>query len=486
MALVGGELALAPMGVATDAGDFQVTYRARPLEKTEGRVRFEGSIVSARAREIAAELWPKLLPFMEGETPGPQEWPQVEGDILVEGTASIPADPEADPELSWKARAERLAVRPVDMDATFEVTGAELDGDLVTATVRAGQVSGPGLELAPRVRVELGEGSTRVTGRVTSQRLDLDLLQASLVPPVETARGNWFVGEARAAGGEMWVPPAGLSATLDLAADEVLASGHRLTAVSGSVALAGQKVEVTAIEAGLGGGSVTGVADVDYVQDPPQWSTQLSADGVPASILLAPDAPRLAEAVDTAFSGQFQFQGGLFEDPQVAMRQLSGELDLVAAAGLVRTEPVLGDQISQFVGSWAPHWQQLAFRALDANLRVEEGSVHFDRLLLSGDAEVRVGGLVTLDGRCDYRLDIVLPAAATPEVGALQPVVDLLREEDGDFPFAVRVTGPAARPKVEVDVAALRDRAEERGREAAGDALSDAAKGLLDRFKGKN
>ena len=106
--------------------------------------------------------------------------------------------------------------------------------------------------------------------------------------------------------------------------------------------------------------------------------------------------------------------------------------------------------------------------------------------MLSGDTKVRAGGTVSLEGRCDYRLDIVLPASATPDVGSLQPVVEFLRDDDGTFPFAVRVTGPARKPKVQIDFDALQSRAEERGRKEIGDAVEDAAKGLWDKLKGKN
>jgi hypothetical protein len=70
-------------------------------------------------------------------------------------------------------------------------------------------------------------------------------------------------------------------------------------------------------------------------------------------------------------------------------------------------------------------------------------------------------------------------------VGALQPVIDYLRDDDGRFPFAVDVTGPAAKPKVQVDFDALRERAEDRGRDELEDKVEDTVKGLWDKLKGK-
>ena len=79
----------------------------------------------------------------------------------------------------------------------------------------------------------------------------------------------------------------------------------------------------------------------------------------------------------------------------------------------------------------------------------------------------------------------MLPASATPDVGALQPVVDYLRDEDGRFPFTVNVTGPAAKPKVQVDFDALKKRAEEKGKDELEDKVQDTVKDLLGKFKGK-
>lgn len=480
-------LAVDPLRVSTPAGALEGSYVARPLADTDARLDLAGELDAASARQIAASLWPTLEPLLEEGATGPDQWPSVAGKVAVQLGADLPVDPAAEPRLTWQATTASLKLRPVDVDADFELRDVRLTGDAKNASWESGTVHGPGVELTPRFDVALTPEATRVTGRVDARRLDLDELQKHLAPPPETAMGNWLVGVAYAAGGEeMWVPPAELAADLDLAADEVLASGHRLQSVSGKAKLADRRLAVSDVEASLGSGRVQATADLDYNQDPPHWQTGVQARGVPASVLLAPDVPKLAGALDTDFSGDFEFAGGLTVDPKAAMQMLTGDLSLDAAAGLLRTEPVLGGEISRFVGSYAPKWKQLAFDALDAELTVKDGDVLFDRFLISGDTEVRVDGLVGLDGRCDYRLDVVLPPSATPDVGALQPVVDLLRTDDGHFPFTVKVTGPAARPSVQVDLDALRQRAEEKGRDELEDKVNDTVKGLLDKLKGKN
>lgn len=479
----GGRLDLDPLRVVTPAGELTGRYAARPLSDDDARVELAGDVQANRAMTIARELWPKLIPLMEeGATP-PDEWPGVRGAVALEVGADIPVDPEAEPRITWTARAAELTVRPIDIEADFVVTGLHATGDAENVSLREGTVTGPGMEIAPRLEVSLADGRTSVTGRIDAKTIDLDELQSRLAPPTETAMGNWFVGVAHAQQ-ELWIPPEDMSADLRITAREVLASGHRLESVEASTSLRGQKVAVRDITAGLGTGTVKGIADVDYAQVPPVWSTRIEAGGVPAAILLAPDAPKLAGALDTSLSGVITFAGQVLTNPDAATKQLTGNLSLGAAAGLLRTEPVLGSQISQFVGQYAPNWKELAFKALDAELRIDQGQVHFDRFLVTGDTEVRAGGSVGLDGRCDYRLDIVLPASATPDVGALQPVVDYLRDDDGRFPFAVNVTGPAAKPKVQIDFDALGDRAQERGKEELEGKVDDAVKGLWDKLKG--
>ncbi|RKZ13286.1 hypothetical protein DRQ32_01880 [bacterium] len=480
-----GNLQLKSMQIATPAGTLSGSYTAQPLTDNDARLDLSGGLNTAAARDLAAAMWPQLAPLAGEDATGPDEWPQVAGELQLQLGMDIPSAPDAEPRLAWSATAATLTLRPVDIEADFVLSDLQLSGDAINIAWTAGDLSGPGVDLTPRLDIALGEELTRVNGQVHARLLDLDELQAHLAPPLETARASWFVGEARAAE-EMWTPPADLAANLEFSADEVRVSGHRLTGVTGHAKLEGQQLNVSSVRAALGAGRIDAVADVDYRQEPPVFDAKVQVANVPAAVLLAPDAPKLAGALQTDFSGDFSFEGPLSSDPEAAMRALSGEISLVAAAGALQTEPVLGTEISKFMGEYAPKWQRLAFSALDAQLRVEAGQVYFDRLLIEGDTRVRADGKVSLDGRCDYRLDVLLPPQATPDVGSLQPVVDLLRDEDGNLPFSVKVTGPAAKPKVGIDFDALKDRAEQRGREEIGDAVEDAVKDLWGKLKGGN
>ena len=108
----------------------------------------------------------------------------------------------------------------------------------------------------------------------------------------------------------------------------------------------------------------------------------------------------------------------------------------------------------------------------------------FEKLIIRGETNVNAGGWIGLDGQTNVRLDVRLPAGITPQLGALQPVADLLQDDQKRITFGVNVTGPGTAPKVQIDLAELQQRATERGRDAVRDEAKDALGDLIDRNRG--
>jgi hypothetical protein len=69
------------------------------------------------------------------------------------------------------------------------------------------------------------------------------------------------------------------------------------------------------------------------------------------------------------------------------------------------------------------------------------------------------GGVGLVDRRVDYGLTVKLPAGVTPDLGAFTSFASLLRDNEGRITVSLRVTGPAAKPKIELDLAQLKERA---------------------------
>lgn len=455
----------------------------------------------AGLRALAAGWWPRLekLATPEGGEPpvGPEEWPQLAGRVKLnlglklptgEASESLPADA-----VTWTLTAPKpLEVTPKDFTEAFVVEKIEVDGDVKTAAVKTLHMSGPGVRAEAELDVTGFPEQIVVRGSAAASTIDLDVLQDAL-PKAETAwlAPTWIddalgVGVANAQGdaSEIAPPPANLDLDVGLAAREVKSAGYTLRGVQTRAVLVNQQLRMNDVEATLGTGKITGTAGVDWTKEAPAWETDLIADAIPAAALLEPVAPVLAQALSTQFSGTIDLDGPLSAAPEQILAALTGLADLRAANGSVAAEDLLGPKVSQFLGKNADQWKKLNFNALDAILEVRDGRVFFDELVIRGTTNVTAGGSIGLDGTTDVRLDVRLPAGVTPELGALQPVADFLKDDAGRIAFGVNVTGAGPKPKVQIDLAELQQRATDRGRGAAQDAARDALGDLIDRNRG--
>ena len=462
-------------------------------------LRVDGDLVMGlQARDVrrrAVESWPRLaalgdLPLQ----PGPETWPQVDGRVDVRLSLHLRIEESFDPAtldaeaFSWTARSARLVVRPPDFDADFVATGIEAEGDRQRAEILRGRLQGPGLDLQPLLRLRQGPQGNRIDGKVVAALLDLDALREAQTSALERAalpRGaSWGVGVARAASTSapaetLPAPPPDLQADLPWSIQRLRTGGYELQSVAGRLNLHAQKLVVDPFTGSLGEGGVRATATVDWTESTPQWTGVAHMDSVASSTLLQPIAGRLAQALDTRFSGRVALDGPVSTVPQQVLAALTGDARLDGAPGRLLPETVLGDRISTFLGDKADRWRQLDFRGLRAGLRVQDGRVHFREVAVDGPTALRIGGSVGLDGDTALRLDIRLPRGVTPELGALAPLADLLRDDEGRIRFGVDVRGPATRPRVEIDFAQLEDRAREAGEGRLRDRLGRGLEGLL-------
>jgi hypothetical protein len=444
----------------------------------------------AALRALGEQWWPKLGALAGEEAAGPQQWPSVQGRVQMEVDFAVAMDGSFDPltaasdAITWTARGERIVARMPAIEADFVVTGARLRGDLAQAVIEQVQLEGPGLQATATLELGGWPEATVVRGNVDASKIDLDLLQKAMAVPAETAslapnlHGPWSgvrVAHAQEkTGAELPPPPpAELDVDVRVQAREVHTTGYVLRDVGGQARLVEQQLRVTEIGGKLGTGSIGGEAGLDWTADPPAWTTDLRANEVPASALLEPVAGSLANALSTSFSGDLQLDGPVALDPVQIVAALTGAVSLNSSRGTFAAESLLGPTVSQFLGRAADRWRAIDFSALTANVSVSGGRVHFDRVFLTGDTEMQATGSVGLDGTPAYRLDVRLPRGVTPELGALQPVADLLRDDQGRIAFGVNVSGEAKRPKVEIDVDELRRRAEREGGERVRSELRD-------------
>lgn len=457
---------------------------------------------SAEARALAAGWWPRLeaLATPEGGEPpvGPDQWPQVAGMIRANAQFALPVDGSFDPDTSpadavtWTLRAPELSVQLPTFTEAFVASGVEAEGDLKQASIGRAALDGPGLQADSEIEISGWPELVVVRGSAVASKVDLDALQAALVE-VETASidPRWIddamgVGVARAQSGEAEIapPPANLDVDVNVVARELASAGYTLRDAQARLLLVEQKLTLDDVQAKLGTGTVNGTAGVDWTTEEPTWQTDLTADSIPASSLLEPFAGPLAQSVSTQFSGVIGLDGPLATEPEQIIAALTGLADLRAADGTIAAEDLLGSTVSRFLGNNADTWKKLTFDGLDANLEVRDGKVFFDKLLIRGTTEVNAGGWLGLDGATNVRLDVRLPAGVTPQLGSLQPVADFLKDDAGRIAFGVNVTGQGPKPKVEIDLADLQQRAADRAQDTVRDEAQGAIDDLIDRNRG--
>ncbi len=393
-----------------------------------------------------------------------EKGPQVYRDLDLIGTLEVP--PEAD---TLQLKLRRLTWSGVSVTATGAVVrtleGDRLRGqwhltDLEVETLRAGLPDVlPGLE--PEQADWLAE--TPLSLGSVAARGDFDL--------------SWPLPQA--ARYRDLAP--GLSATAEVRDLEVVPPRQVMPwRASAALELNGPVAELRDVSVRLGeerpdGGRLDGAATIgDLHRERALCSFTLIARDMPARALLDAVAPVATPYVegdaDLEMAGRLQL--GTPEEIRDSL-VLAG--DVVLSDGVVHAESWLED-ISPYLGA-RQDLKDIRYRHLVHKLRVDEGRLHLDDLMVDGhDTDWRGGGWLGLDGGIDMRLDVKLPEGFTPDLGDLALLAEVLRGDDGRIALGMTLRGRAASPTVALDLAPARQRAQSR--------IEDGIKGFLDKLKG--
>ncbi|HET9326658.1 MAG TPA: AsmA-like C-terminal region-containing protein, partial [Candidatus Eisenbacteria bacterium] len=157
--------------------------------------------------------------------------------------------------------------------------------------------------------------------------------------------------------------------------------------------------------------------------------------------------------------------------------QLDSELDLAGAGGTpdevkrtltaigkaLMTEGTIGpgpalNAVASTLG--IPAFKEIRLRDLKMPFRVEHGMFMTDNVTLEGKTGKwqAVGG-VSFDGKLDYAVSVTLPPEIASQLQTKSAfAAGALSDPQGNLIVDLRVTGPAAAPKVRVDTQAIKDR----------------------------
>lgn len=382
------------------------------------------------------------------------------------------------------------ALRELVIDSIVDMTGAEVE--LGAAEVRVlprlavrleqGRIAGTGAALAARsgtetdlvdYTAEIAHVDLRMALRpllageieVTAVRIDVPRLTVTLPADRIVLEGGVLrihdlqMGLSRAEPGANAPPaeliPADLSCRADLAVEKLTTGGADYDRVTAEATLAGRVVEVAPIRAGRGGGRLSGAATLDYAADP--WGKlmfEFAAEDVPAADLLAPWAPDLGERLVADL--QAEGRGGCrLQDAEVARATLDLAGTITAGDGVLHAGDWMQD-VLPYLGE-RRDLVDVHFRRLDHTFRVAGERYLVDKLAIDGlDTAWRGAGWVGLDDTIGLDLAVKLPPGFTPDLGAMSFLANTLRDEEGRVRLDLKLTGRASKPKVGLNLAALK------------------------------
>ncbi len=236
------------------------------------------------------------------------------------------------------------------------------------------------------------------------------------------------------------------------------------------------------------GGTVTGNAKFDLRDTrKPVYAIHSQVDRVKADAILGAWTPVKDLLVGT-LSTNLDFSGA-GQTPD----DLKHTLTLVGLAAL--TDGRLGpgpalETVAQFVK--IPKFKQLDFAKLELPMRIEQGRLISDPVVLNGPSgEWRLAGAIGFDGTLDYAVSVTLPPDVVTAVGAKSALAaGALTDAQGRMLLDLHVTGSAKSPRVSWDTNAMRLRlagkasealAEQRAKLEA-DAKEAARQAVLQRF----
>ncbi len=362
------------------------------------------------------------------------------------------------------------------------------------------EVTHPALRGAAQGRV-LSLLPPSLTVEATLARLDLDALAAA-GRGADEARGpagagdegpiGWLVPAARAAapGGAAGTPapprrppgeaiPADLTVAFTARADEVVLQKALYRDVETEGRLVERVLTLEPLTARRETGTIGGRAVVDWASDPEgRLDFALKAEQVPAAALLAPYLPALAGLWQGTVSADAQGGLDLVEgaDPRQLLRTLSLAGDAVSSDGSLDARGLLAG-VAPYLGQ-RQDLLLVRFQRFVQRFRIEDGRYVVEGMRIEGpDTDWWGDGWVGLDGGIDLLLRVKLPADFKPDLGNLSALAEALRGEDGRIELAMRLTGEARHPKVQLELGAAKRKAEQE--------IKSGVERLLDKIKGK-
>jgi hypothetical protein len=406
--------------------------------------------------------------------------PRARSGILVfegraRGVLSRPAATRVDGELRMRdleVMDGRLVTPLVIPTAVVRLEGAEARWEDVA--VRAGddelRVSGTVTDLFAGLSPD-GVGATAgpvVQATARAVRLDLDALLGPVRDQVGYGRIAWSRLAERPLAGrapEDWALERELrrpgtlpvGGSLSFRIDSLTRRPYRFDAVEGRFDLAPERIDISGVSFGVYGGHGTASGELllgDNFAEP--FRLNLSLVGVRAEQYLADNSP-LGDLVSGTLTLDLDLEGGLDSLSLPVTRLLQGTGRFEILDGRLASNP-LTDGVLSFLSLGAV--RDLEFSRWTSPIMIRDGTLLLDGADFFGStlvAELR--GALGFGGSLDLgalvRPDSALARGAAAAAGVAGEAVDRFLDAGGALELAVRLTGQASDPRVELDPDAM-------------------------------
>ena len=362
-------------------------------------------------------------------------------------------------------------VRPVEIPSalvTLEGTRARWDGVTVVAAGdplrTSGTVSDVLGHLAAQSRLPAIEAS------VTGPRLDLDALLGPARNEIGYGRIAWArLADRRLEGRqpEEWASerelrrpgPLPVTGRVAFRVDSVFRLPYRLSRAEGLLLLERYRVDLAETSFGAygGTGAASGTVQLGNVESEP-FHLDLALEGVRAEQYLAHNSP-LGSLISGSLTMDLTLEGGLDSLALPVTRELTGVGRFEIRDGRIAPN-ALTDGLLRFLRLEGV--RDLGFTRWSSPFLLQEGRILLDGSDFSGSELVaELQGALGFGGSLDLgalvRPDSTLVSAAASAAGAAGEVIDRYLRAGGAMELALRLTGHASNPRVELDPDAMQE-----------------------------
>jgi len=444
----------------------------KSLLKAEARLSAPGGKpqigVRARGRALRAEDFVTLLPWLGAARPAGL---QVSGSIDLDGTADIPIERPESLRFKGSLVLSGLSYRDAGMALPLKDLSGSLKVDGDRAVWNDFKVSAGSSSLRGSLQVE-NFMRPRIGFTLTSPRLDLNEIIATLVPAVPAAGAPSAEPAAASSGGLLDQVSGGGR----LEVKEIRFQTFDLANLRASMSLSKSVLTLKDLAASFYGGTVQGSGSVDISRAVPRYAVATRLDKIDVEPLLAAYDPSLKGLLSGRFAGTLDLEaGGAGMD--AILKTARGTGRVLLTDGSLTSISVLKQVASllELAGGKGIGKESTPFESLKAGLSIADGRARTDDLQLhSTDLDLDGKGDVGLDATLD--LDVAARFSEDSTRGMVEKNARLGGLTDNGrlvvyFGLKGNLASPAFRLNARAQTATAKERAKEKLRERVKDRL---------------